>query len=141
MDGPTIRLALKTSATDSTDGGSLTLTAARIKLGLDMHANSNTHLATLASGGPYMVIHPCALEDDPESESGGRMYRVPCSLYVGYDRESDQTFTDAEGLLEDIRENLRADGASSVQWDEPEFNHEREPGYARWRITVRRRGC
>lgn len=141
MDLSSIRAAIKTNATDATDGGSLTLIGSRIKLGLDMHANNNTHLATMASAGPYMIVHPGALEDDPEQTGGGRMYRIPCSLYVGYDREADQMLVDAESLLEDIRAQLRAGGASSVTWDEPEFNHERVPGYGRWRMTVRQRGC
>lgn len=141
MDLPTIRAAVKTLAADATDGASLTLLTARIVLGIDMHANANTFLATLSSSGPYMIVQPGALVDDPESLGGGRMYEVPCSLYVGYARETDQTFTAAETLLEDIRAQLRDGGFSAVEWEQPEVNHKREPGYAMWRLRVRRRGC
>ncbi len=94
------RTRLKTLAQDLSGGG-LTLSAARVRLGYARMLESAEFFAQLQSAGPYLSIGTATLDFNTQTAFGPAAVRA--LLYVGFDRESSQEFTNIDDLLENLR--------------------------------------
>lgn len=95
------RKKLKTLA-EGVSGGGLTLATGRVKLGYDRMLASPDFFAGLLADGPYLSIGTATLDYDAAGAYGPAQVRA--ILYAGFDRDTDQEFTQVDDLLEALRE-------------------------------------
>ena len=91
------------AGTGSVTGGGFTLTAARTVLGYDDLALNNTFLASLVTDGPYLSIRRAILSGYSPAEVAVGRYIVPCDLWIGFARETDNTLVNIETFVEAIK--------------------------------------
>lgn len=132
-----IRTRLQTDAENATDGASLTLTSSKITLGYDNMPQTNTFLSTLSTDGPFLVIKRGDLEEfDAETQSA--IYKIPCDLYVGVARETDNTFVQIEKLLASLKTKWKAHG---LTWSQSPLDTLKNPMVAHYALGVTAKGC
>ena len=135
------RNGLKTQATNATSG-SLVLVAGRIKLGYHELEEDSTFLKTLAADGPFLLIRAGGVKS-VDTQSGIRTVEIPCDLWIGIQRNSDETFQLIEGLLEKIIDawNLSPHSAD-VTFDPPEIDDKKAVMPVHYRLSVEKLvGC
>ena len=91
------------AGTGSITGGGFTLTSARCVLGYDDLALNNTFLASLVTDGPYLSIRRAILSGYNPAESALGRYIVPCDIWIGAARETDNTLVNIETFVEAIK--------------------------------------
>jgi hypothetical protein len=102
-----IRTTMQTQASGASGGG-FTLNAARVVLGYkDVSPNNSEFLASLAgagsaTAGPFLIIKPGDLADFDLVDQTA-IYEIPCDLWLGITRETDDTFVNIETFLEAIK--------------------------------------
>ena len=135
-----IRESLKAAAEGVTSGGgtpTYTLLAARVKLGMDYLSPNAQFLTDLETDGPFLLIHPGALET-MDSNTDLSTYRIMSELWFGIARESDNDFLDIEKLVEAIK---AAWSSHAVSWDAPAIDTKRNPATVRYLLSVVALGC
>jgi hypothetical protein len=98
------RASMKAAVNGLTAGG-YTLSAARVKLGVDVLAANADMRRQLLTEGPYLIIKTGAkINHEPLGTSRISTYEIQSDLYIGLDRNTDDDMTNVETFLEAIDE-------------------------------------
>lgn len=137
-----LRSGMRTQAA-GISGGGYTLNTSRTVLGYDDFANNADFFASLAgtgsaTAGPFLIIKPGDLTDwDFQAQRG--TYEIPCDLWLGITRETDDTFQNVEGLLNSLKVAWEDKG---ITWslDRP-LDLNKNPIPVHYVVTVTTPGC
>ena len=125
------------AGTGAVIGGGYTLTAARVVLGYDDLALNNTFLASLQTDGPYLLIGAGELTEYVAPRRIAN-YSVPCDLWIGIARETDNDFLNVEKLLDAIKV---AWAGYDQSWLRSPLDVNKNPVPVHYRYVASRIGC
>lgn len=134
-DIATIRFNLRADAvgSDSQDAGpTYTLVDARCVLGYVSRDTKNGFLRDLLTDGPYLLIGPGGRVDQ-DIQSHVSAFDIPCDLWLGIDRETNDQFRIIEGLLEDLSTNWFP---HIVRWERPNLDTNKDPVIVHYKLSV-----
>jgi len=126
---------MKTDAAGVDSGGgspTYTLAAGRIVLGYKVLDVDNKFLEELNTDGPYLQIRRGILTGRDKQSTIGT-YTVPCSVWIGIDKETDDTFETIEKLLSAL---VDAWPGHDVSWAEPDIDTGKNPTVVRYDLDV-----
>ena len=126
------------AGTGAVAGGGFTLAAARCVLGHDALALNNTMRASMVSDGPYLSIRRARLEGFDPSEAASGRYVVPCDLWIGIARETDNTFINIETFIEAIK---TAWARYWLDWDYDPVDVGANPAIVHYVLTAQTIAC
>lgn len=140
------RQSLKTTAESAASAPYAFASADRVKLAYSQFAPTDEILKTLVTAGPLLVI----LEGEKIEDMGGEVqnpspkrYRILSRLYIGFEREADNTFVAIEDFVEAIANAWRASSINVVDtnFSRPEINTDRNPAIAMYELQIEVFGC
>lgn len=143
----TFRTELKAALGATVTNGALTLSAANVIVGYDDRDATAEIVAGVGTSNALLYIKPGKVTGI-DSQTRLREWTVPCELYFGITRETDNQMTDGEGLLEKIFD--RWDNAANftgrgipedITTDEPEVDVKQSPAFVHYHIELKTTAC